>query len=60
MTLYDRMCLKFLKNILVLKKKISLKLFWFFFFKIDRITLDPDPNWAQILDPDPNSMYLDP
>ena len=21
---------------------------------------DPDPNWAKILDPDPNSMYLDP
>ena len=24
------------------------------------ITLDPDPNWAKILDPDPNSIYLDP
>ena len=21
---------------------------------------DPDPNWAKILDPDPNLMYLDP
>ena len=21
---------------------------------------DPDPNWAKLLDPDPNSMYLDP
>ena len=21
---------------------------------------DPDPNWAKIMDPDPNSMYLDP
>ena len=21
---------------------------------------DPEPNWAKILDPDPNSMYLDP
>ena len=31
-----------------------------FSFKIDSITLDPDPNWAKILDPDPNSMYLDP
>ena len=41
-----------------------------FSFKIDSITLDPDPNWAEILDPDPNwaeildpdpnSMYLDP
>ena len=29
-------------------------------FKIDNITLDPNPNWANILDPDPNSMYLDP
>ena len=28
--------------------------------KIDDITLDPDPNWAKILDPNPNSMYLDP
>ena len=32
------------------------------FFKIDDITLDPDPNWAKILEPDPepNSMFLDP
>ena len=22
--------------------------------------LDPDPNWAKILVPDPKSMYLDP
>ena len=34
-------------------------------FKIDNtVTLNPDPNpdpnWATILDPDPNSMYLDP
>ena len=29
-------------------------------FKIDNITLDPNPNWANILDQDPNSMYLDP
>ena len=27
---------------------------------MDSITLDPDPNWAKILDPDPNSLYLDP
>ena len=33
-----------------LKKIFSLKLFWIFSFKIDCITLDPDPN----------SMYLDP
>ena len=32
----------------------------FFFFKIDSFTLDPDPNWATILDPDSNLMYLDP
>ena len=33
-----------------------------FSFKIDCITLDPDsdPNWAKILDTDPNSIYLDP
>ena len=31
-----------------------------FSFKIDSITLDPDPNWAKILDPGPTSMYLDP
>ena len=30
-------------------------MFFFEFFKIDNITLDPDPD----LDPDPNSMYLD-
>ena len=24
------------------------------------VTLDLDPNWAKIHDPDPNSMYLDP
>ena len=38
------------------------KLFVIFYFKIDSITLDPepDPNRAKILDPDPNSMYLDP
>ena len=37
-----------------------LKLFWIFSVKIDCITLDPDPNCTKILDPDPNSMYLDP
>ena len=30
------------------------------FPKIHNIILDPDPNWAKILDPDQNSMYLDP
>ena len=30
----------------------------FFFFKINNITMDPDPNWAKILDPDPR--YLNP
>ena len=32
------------------------------FFKIYNITLDPDqdPKWARILDPYPNSIYLDP
>ena len=46
------------------KNCFSLKLFWIFSFKIDTssITLDTDPNWAKILDldPDPNSMFLDP
>ena len=36
----------------------SLKLISIFYFKIDSITLDPDPNLAKILDPDTNSMYL--
>ena len=37
----------------------SLKLFKKISFKVDSIALDPDPdpNWAKILDPDPNSMY---
>ena len=32
-----------------------------FSFQIYNWTLDqdPDPNWAKILDPNPNSMYLD-
>ena len=36
---------------------------YYFFFKIvniTQVTLDPDSNWAKILDPDPNSMNLDP
>ena len=32
----------------------------FFPLKIDSITLEPNPNWAKIQDPDPNSMYFDP
>ena len=36
------------------------KIILHFSFKIHSITLDPDPKWAKILDPDPNSMYLDP
>ena len=41
---------------------LSPKLFWIFTCKVDSIALDPDPdqNWAKVLDPDPNSMYLDP
>ena len=32
-----------------------------FSFKIDNLTMDPDPTWAKIQDSDPNSMYyLDP
>ena len=29
-----------------------------FSFEIDSITLDPDPNWEKILDPDPNTLTL--
>ena len=36
----------------------SVKLFRIFSFKIDSITLNPNPNWAKILDPNPNSIYL--
>ena len=27
--------------------------------KLGAMTVDSDPNWAKILDLDPNSMYLD-
>ena len=37
---------------------LSKIIFNLFFQNWYRITLDPDPNWAKILDPDPNSMYL--
>ena len=36
------------------------KIIYFFFFKIDNLTLDPEPNWAKTQYPDQNSMYLDP
>ena len=39
---------------------LSLKLFLIYFVSKLITTLDPDPNWAKILDPDPNSVYLDP
>ena len=29
-----------------------------FFSRNNNLTLEPDPNWANILDPDTNSMYL--
>ena len=41
-------------------KKFDKIVFLLFVFKNDNISPDPDPNWAKILDPDPNSMYLDP
>ena len=34
-----------------------LKIISIFSFKIDSTTLDPDPNWANILDPDLHSLY---
>ena len=44
-----------------LKKTVFLyKKFFIFLFDNLPVTLDPDPNWANILDPDPNVMYLDP
>ena len=50
-----------LKNIFSFRKSFFLKLFFIFSFKIVNITLesdlDSDPNWTDILDPDPNSMY---
>ena len=54
--------------VLIVKKNIylfnenyfPLKLFRIFSFKINSTGITPDPNWAKILDPDPNSMYLDP
>ena len=58
------------KQIYFLRKEKNSKLFLFFSFKLltitGNITLDPDPdldphpNWAKFLDPDPNSIYLDP
>ena len=41
-------------------KKIFLNYLYYPFLLKIIITLDPDPNWAKILYPDPNSMYLDP
>ena len=51
------------ENIEFLKKNwFSLKLFLFFFFKIDNISLNPGSksNYIKILDPDPILRYLDP
>ena len=36
------------------------KFFKLIFSKLYNITVDPDQNWAKILDLDPNSMCLDP
>ena len=59
-SLGDIWLLQFQKSIQLLKKIVFSKIIFNFFFQIDSITLDPDPNWAKILDPDPKSMYLDP
>ena len=49
------------KNFKQKENCFPLKLFYFHSsFKIDSTTLDPDPYWANIQDPDLNSMYLDP
>ena len=50
----------FEKHTCFIENYFSLQLFLIFFFKVDSIALDPDPSWAEILDPDPNSMCLDP
>ena len=52
------------------KKKKHFFLNFLRYFKLDSTTLDldpnlapepnPDQNWAKIMDPVPNSMYLDP
>ena len=51
-------------NTRTFKKKSGIFFFliilFYIFFKIYKKTLDPDPNWAEIRDSDPNSMYLDP
>ena len=40
------------------KNRFSLQIIFLFLpFKIDKITLDPDPNWAKILDPDPKTKF---
>ena len=44
---------------LVVKNIFFSNLYSLIFFFIDNISLDPDLNWAKILDQDPNSMYLD-
>ena len=45
-------------------KKISSETIFNIFFKIYNITINHesgrDPNWAKILDPDSNLIYMDP
>ena len=43
-----------LKKVIFSSNFLLSKIIFIFIFKIDNI------NWAKILDPDPNSMYLDP
>ena len=42
------------------EKYFPLKLFLDYFPQIVDITLDPDPTWAKIQDPDPSLIFLDP
>ena len=44
------------------KGAIFFSKFFYFFFSSKNYnkTMDPDLNWVKILDPDPNSMYVDP
>ena len=50
-----------LKNIFFKENCFYLNFFSFFSQVVQySITLDPDPYWAKILEPDPSSMYLGP
>ena len=55
-----KFCYSFLISRPVLFFLFFSKINYNFFFQIFSVTLDPDSKRAKILDPDPNSKYLDP